>query len=301
MLGGTTVKKSGLFFLVLAILALPEFFFGQQRVLDVPYVPTNPKVVAEMLQMAGVGRNDILYDLGCGDGRIVITAAQMYGTHGIGIDLNPERIKESRENAAKSNVTGLVKFIEGDLFQADFHEASVVSLYLLTSVNLRLRPKLFEELRPGSRVVSHDFAMGEWEPDQSKSVTVDGYTHNIYFWTIPVNASGTWEWTFSEGGRSASFRLDIDQQFQHLKGVLKENGVVLPLMNLQIVGDAIKLTAERDDHGKKVTMVFEGRVVREDIQGTFAVSGGGPAARSPWKAKREIASMKRIDVGNEIH
>lgn len=148
---------------------------------DVPYVPTPEAVVQEMLKLANVTKNDVVYDLGCGDGRIVITAAKNVGARGIGIDIDPERIKESNENAQKSGVTDKVKFMQQDLFEANLSEATVVTLYLLPSINLKLRPKLLKELKPGTRIVSHSFDMGDWKPE--KTVEVEGRT--IYFWTIP--------------------------------------------------------------------------------------------------------------------
>ena len=150
--------------------------------LDVPYVPTRPAVVEAMLKLAKVKPTDILYDLGCGDGRIVITAAKKYGVTGKGIDINPERIKEANQNAKEANVTGKVKFETANLFETDFSPATVVTLYLLPSVNLRLRPMLLKQLQPGSRIVSHDFDMGDWKPEQI--VEVDGAT--IYLWTVPA-------------------------------------------------------------------------------------------------------------------
>ncbi|MGH9901898.1 MAG: SAM-dependent methyltransferase [Pyrinomonadaceae bacterium] len=155
-----------------------------QRAPDVPYVPTPDAVVAEMLKVANVGKGDVVYDLGCGDGRIVITAAQKLGARGVGVDINPERIKESNENAQKAGVTDRVKFIQGDLFETDLKEATVVTLYLLPEVNLRLRPKLLRELKPGTRVVSHAFDMGDWAPE--KTIHVDGRT--IYYWTVPAGS-----------------------------------------------------------------------------------------------------------------
>lgn len=152
--------------------------------LDVPFVPTPENVVAEMLKVADVKKADVLYDLGSGDGRIVITAAQKFGARGVGYDLNPERIQEANENAKKAGVAHLVTFRQGDLFQANLREATVVTLYLLPSVNLKLRPKLFAELKPGTRVVSHDFDMGDWKPQ--KTIDMDG--HKIYFWVIPQDA-----------------------------------------------------------------------------------------------------------------
>ena len=150
--------------------------------INAPYVPTTDKVVRAMLKLAGVKNNDIVYDLGCGDGRIVIAAAKEYGAHGIGIDLNPKRIEEARANARKAGVESLVKFEVNDLFAADIHRASVVALYLLPDVNLRLRPKLIKDLKPGSRVVSNSFDMGDWKPDREQ--IVEG--NHIYVWTIPA-------------------------------------------------------------------------------------------------------------------
>lgn len=154
---------------------------AQNIVLDVPYVPTPQKVVDGMLELADVKKGEVVYDLGCGDGRIVITAAKKYGATGIGVDLNPERIKEANTNAEVAKVEEKVTFHEGDLFKFDFSKADVLTLYLLPDVNLELRPKIQSEMKPGSRIVSHAFDMGDWEPD--KKITVEGKT--IYLWIIP--------------------------------------------------------------------------------------------------------------------
>jgi SAM-dependent methyltransferase len=153
--------------------------------LDVPYVPTPEVVVEKMLRMAKVGKDDVVYDLGCGDGRIVVTAAQKYGARGVGYDLNPQRINESNANARNAGVNDRVRFVQGDLFEADLREATVVTLYLLPDVNLKLRPKLFAELRPGTRVVSHNYDMGDWEPLEVAEIEVGGATHYVYYWIIP--------------------------------------------------------------------------------------------------------------------
>ncbi|MFB3827683.1 MAG: cyclopropane-fatty-acyl-phospholipid synthase family protein [Bryobacteraceae bacterium] len=150
--------------------------------LEVPFVPTPENVVAEMLKVANVHKGDVLYDLGSGDGRIVITAAKKYGITGVGFDLNPERIKEAEENARKAGVQDRVSFRLQDLYEADISKATVLTLYLLPSVNLKLKPKLFKELKPGTRIVSHDFDMGDWKPEK----VVDLNEHKIYFWTIPA-------------------------------------------------------------------------------------------------------------------
>ncbi|MGE5486617.1 MAG: SAM-dependent methyltransferase [bacterium] len=148
---------------------------------DVVFVPTPDDVVREMLKLANVQKGDILYDLGCGDGRTVITAAKEYGIRAVGIDINPVRISESKANAQAAGVTDKVEFRNEDLFEADFKEATVITLYLLPSLNLKLRPRLWKELKPGTRIVSHDFDMGDWKPDK----TVELEHHTIYLWTIP--------------------------------------------------------------------------------------------------------------------
>ena len=148
---------------------------------DVIFVPTPNEIVDTMLKMAAVTRKDTVYDLGCGDGRIVITAAQKYGARGVGIDIDPERVAEATENAKKAGVADQVRIIRGDLFEADISPATVVTLYLLTDLNLKLRPKLLRDLNPGTRVVSHAFSMGDWKPER----TVEIQGTNVYLWRIP--------------------------------------------------------------------------------------------------------------------
>jgi ribosomal protein L11 methylase PrmA len=151
------------------------------RTPDVIYVPTPPEVVEAMLKVANVKAGDVVYDLGCGDGRIVVTAAQKYGARGIGIDIDPQRIKEANENVKKAGVGDRVKIMQADLFETPISEATVVTLYLLPSLNVKLMPKLMKELKPGTRIVSHAFDMGDWKPEQT--LNVDGRT--VYYWTIP--------------------------------------------------------------------------------------------------------------------
>ena len=148
---------------------------------DVIYVPTPQDVVEDMLRLANVKKGDILYDLGSGDGRIPITAAKKYGIRATGIDIDPDRIKEANENAKKAGVSKLVTFRQEDLFKADFKDATVVTLYLLPALNEKLRPRLWAELKPGTRIVSHQFEMGAWKPE--KKLESNGRT--VYFWTIP--------------------------------------------------------------------------------------------------------------------
>jgi len=148
---------------------------------DVIYVPTPQEVVDRMLQLAQVKKNDTVYDLGCGDGRIVITAATRYGARGVGIDIDPQRIREARQNAREAGVEKRVRFLEQDLFESDFREATVVTLYLLSSLNEKLKPRLLAQLRPGTRIVSHAFDMGDWQPQKTAAVG----NSTIYYWEVP--------------------------------------------------------------------------------------------------------------------
>ena len=153
--------------------------------LDVPYVPTPESVVAKMLELAKVNKNDVVYDLGSGDGRIVITAAQKHGARGVGYDIDPQRIKEANANAQTAGVTDRVRFVQGDLFQADLSEASVVTLYLLPEINLKLRPKLLKELKPGTRIVSHNYGLGDWDPIRTETVDTGTGEHLVFYWVVP--------------------------------------------------------------------------------------------------------------------
>jgi SAM-dependent methyltransferase len=287
-----------LLFSLLFLVSVPLFgqLYLQEKPLDVPYVPSKPEVVATMLRMAKVTKDDLLYDLGCGDGRIVITAAELYGTRGVGIDIDPERIQESKENAAKANVGHLVKFQGMDLFQADFHEATVVSLYLLTSVNLRLRPNLLAQLRPGTRIVSHNYAMDTWKPDDSTIVMVNETAHNVFLWIVPANVSGIWDGTWTDGGGKGVFGLELEQHFQWPSGIIKMGGSDIPLADISLVGNQFQFTAEADDSSTGSKIVFAGKVTGNEMQGTIEVKRtDGRSSRRSWKAKRDPLTLKPLD------
>src|SRR6266567_4474203 len=165
-----SIPCSYLVIAVMSIAAAAAQTAQPKRQPDVPYVPTTEEAVKAMLKLADVKKTDIVYDLGCGDGRIVIAAAKDFEARGVGIDINPVRIGEAKENAKKAGVESLVRFEENDLFQADIHGASVVTIFLLTDINLKLRPKLLRELQPGIRLVSNTFDMGDWKPDKQATV-----------------------------------------------------------------------------------------------------------------------------------
>jgi ribosomal protein L11 methylase PrmA len=175
------------FVIALSLAAASPVAAQPARAPDVIFVPTPQELVEDMLCLAGVKRGDVLYDLGSGDGRIPITAARRYGIRAVGIDIDPDRVREANENARKAGVTRLVEFRQQDLFQAtDWKEATVITLYLLPDLNLKLRPRLMRELKPGTRIVSHQFDMGDWKPE--KKLEVNGRT--VYLWTIPQGSRG---------------------------------------------------------------------------------------------------------------
>jgi precorrin-6B methylase 2 len=221
---------------------------------DVPYVPTPQDVVNEMLRMANVTENDIVYDLGSGDGRIVITAARDFNARkAIGVDTDKDLLKKSRQNAKNANVEDRVEFRDQNLFETDLTEATVLTMYLLSSVNLQLRPKLFEQLKPGTRVVSHTFTMGEWEPENEKSVN----GHSIYFWTIPANISGNWE----VNGSDQAYSLRINQEFNKFNGSMMIGDQRQNITDGVIEGDKVSFTVKGSGTS---TINYEG-TINEDV------------------------------------
>ncbi len=258
--------------------------------LDVPYEPSSEEVVGAMLEIAKVGKNDLVYDLGCGDGRIVIAAAQKAGARGVGVDLDPERIKESIENARKASVTDRVQFFQQNLFQTEIGNATVVMLYLWPEVNLKLRPKLFRELKPGTRVVSHSHDMGSWEPDQTITAS-EG--HRVHFWVIPANVTGTWEWDMI--GEKERYVLKLGQQFQKVSGTLQLGSDEIPVKNLELRGDRLQFTVERFFKGQMQILRFIGLVQGHLIEGTAEEMTKSSQGKGIWKAKRDPSSMKPLD------
>lgn len=254
--------------------------------LDVQFVPTPQPVVDEMLKLADLDKNDVLYDLGSGDGRIVITAAERYGVRGVGIDLDPDRIAESNSNAEQAGVTDRVKFIQGDLFEADFSEATAVTLYLLSSLNMRLRPKLLRELRPGTPVVSHSFDMGDWEPD--KTVSVDG--NMVYLWIIPADVQGKWNLTVQEPNGGRQVELNLGQEFQVINGTARIDGAEVPVENGRVEGDRLVFSITYPTGGEGSMQTFSGRINGDSIQGTTNDQGSGSASPRTWTAERTPAT-----------
>jgi SAM-dependent methyltransferase len=267
----------------------------QEKTLDVPYVPTPGEVVEAMLAMAEVSKDDVLYDLGCGDGRIVITAAKIYGARGVGIDLDPQRIKECHENARTAGVEEHVQFFLTDLFEAEFSEASVVALYLLTENNIKLRPKLLKELNPGSRIVSHDFDMGAWKADREILIEDEWEIHAVYFWIVPANVTGTWTWSMPTESRNKKFTLNLEQSFQYVSGEAFENKELRPvsITGGKIIGNTLAFTMERKKGKSSERLIFEGQVQGHSIVGTVKTEGSDDSKK--WKAKRNPYTQVPID------
>ncbi len=273
-------------FTALSAIATAVFSVIQTRPPDVPYVPTPQPVVDEMLKMAQVTSSDVVYDLGCGDGRIVVTAAKKFGARGVGVDIDPERIRDSKQNAQKAGVTDRTRFVLGDLFEMDLRPATVVTLYLLPSVNIKLRPKLFRELNPGTRVVSHDFDMDEWEADETRTVSGPYRDHTLYFWVIPAAAGGIWEWTVPTNGSPRRYSAHLRQVFQKLHGRVTGGQQDLPVQEGRIKGRAVSFRVQATMGGQPTTVAFSGQVDGDTITGTVDISGGPFAGRREWKATR---------------
>jgi SAM-dependent methyltransferase len=265
--------------LMLLVGAVTSTALAQDRPakLDVPYVPTPPAVVARMLEVANVRQNDFVIDLGSGDGRIAIAAAKDRGARALGVDIDPARIREANENAKNAGVADRVTFRQQNLFETPIGEATVLTMYLLEEVNRRLRPRILAELRPGTRVVSHAFDMGEWEADQHS--TVNG--RDVYFWVVPAKVEGRWE--VNSGNRR--FDIDLKQTFQKIQGSASINGRSAPLRNAQLRGDMIQFTVQVGEEGP---LALRGRVVGDAIEGLAAQGGtsSGSQAAPSWRASR---------------
>lgn len=258
----------------------------------VPYVPTPLDVVERMLAMAEVRMDDYLVDLGSGDGRIVREAARRIGARGTGIEHDPELVARSTELARRDGVADKTTFLRQDLFEADFSSASVVTMYLLPSVNLKLRPRLLSMLRPGTRIVSHDFDMGDWAPDASAEMYSKlkfgeaGGTSRIYMWVVPADVAGRWQWRMQLGGQSFDYELRVVQRYQKVEAQLRVNGEARPARDVTLRGDAFAFGSVTDVRGSPVRQEFKGRVTGETLEGSVVMSGARFHAAAEFTATR---------------
>lgn len=251
---------------------------------DVPYVPTPEAVVLGMLELANVKPTDIVYDLGSGDGRLVINAVQKFGAkRGVGVEINPGLVNRSNANAREAGVRDRVEFIQRDLFQTDLRDASVVTLYLLPKLNLRLRPKLLSELKPGSRVVSHAFNMGDWQPDQRATVS----DRTAYLWIIPANVGGTWTGTIStQSGRSEPYKIEVKQKYQTVHATVNIGSETMSLPQVKLVGDRVSLEHRQKFNGREIRMRVNGQINGDTLQGTAEVQSGNATETYTLNARR---------------
>jgi hypothetical protein len=268
-------------FLLASALALPGFATAQdkdytpsvgQEGKDVIWVPTPEALVEKMLDMAKLTPKDIHYDLGSGDGRTVIAAAKR-GAQAVGVEYNPDMVALSERAAAKEGVSAKAKFINGDIFQTDFSHATVVTLYLLPSLNVKLRPTILK-MKPGTRVVSHAFTMDEWQPDQTENV--EGRT--AYLWIVPAPVDGTWRWNGSGNGPK-EYEVALRQQFQKVDGAARLDGRLGQLRDVNLRGDQISFTVLDADGARRD---FSGRVSGNAMQGVVKHPGG----EAKWSATR---------------
>jgi SAM-dependent methyltransferase len=264
--------------------------WAQTGVGDVVYVPTPQIVVDEMLAMAKVNKSDYLIDLGSGDGRFVITAAKKHGAKALGVDLDTYLLKIANENARKENVTDRVTFREQNLFETDISAATVVSTYLLPEMNLRLRSKIMR-LKPGTRVVAHDYNMGDWYPDEQKTLIVPekkvgnpGISY-IYSWVVPALAAGKWQSTVNVGGKEVPYEFDMEQFFQNIDGDARAGGISGEMRG-KMTGEQIRFSLTGKGGQKIERHEFQGQLAGETITGTVRIGDGATARQAAWTAKR---------------
>ena len=261
-------------------------------------MPTPQEVVERMLEIAKVGPDDYVIDLGSGDGRIVVTAAKKFGARGFGVDLNPTRIDEANANARTAGVTDKVAFYQRDLFETDLAQASVITMYLLPRVNLELRPKILD-LKPGTRIVSHDFSMDDWKPDLHEELEAkdkyggSGGRSDIYFWIVPAKVAGTWQSQLQVRGTSIPYEFTLAQQYQVISGSARVAGRNVQLQNAKITGDALSFDLTADVDGAPVKHTFTGRINGDAIMGT-ADLGGSAAAVAPRLECETLEARPRV-------
>jgi SAM-dependent methyltransferase len=271
---------------LLLLLAAPLAALAQYP-FDVPYVPTPPVVVEEMMRLANVGRDDFVIDLGSGDGRVVIAAAAKFGAHGIGVDLDPERIAEADYNASVAGVGDRVEFQRQDLFKFDLSRATVITMYLLPTVNMKLRPRLLE-LKPGTRIVSHDFELGDWRPDERSTVR-----KNVFLWIVPAKVEGRWRVDLALPSGPRRYDLEFRQKFQEIDGLARYDRKGASVWNPRLTGDRFQFTLVDDSGEIDSNLYFDGRVAADAIEGTVLRGIGADQKKIPWRAVRVSSEAAR--------
>lgn len=252
---------------------------------DTPFATTSNKVVKEMLKLADTGKDDVVYDLGSGDGRIVIAAARDFGARGVGVELDGGLVDESIKNAEKAGVSNKVKFLQEDFFTTDIKDATIVTLYLLPEVNKMLLPKLLKELKPGSRIVSHRWDLDRWEPD----MTLKAYNETLYMWFVPADVEGDWDLTMNGRGEPKRYKLSIKQRFQNIKAFFDSGRQRNEFSQTSLYGNEISFYYSNASKGRVYVMTLEGIVRGNVMEGKAIVKEyKSPfATEYSWKAIRQ--------------
>lgn len=268
---------------------------GPASASDVHYVPTSMNVVDAILELGGVGPGDFLVDLGSGDGRISIRAAKRFGTRGFGVEIEAHLVQMARDDARKQGVSDKVTFETRDLFGTDLGRATVITAYLLPSLNLRLRPQLFEQLKPGSRILTHDFDFGDWQPDRKLTIAVPDKPYgaprsDIMLWVLPADFSGVWQWTAPGPGGDVRYEARIEQRFQVPSLVLIAQGLRLGVSEARISGNSLGFAVNSPAGLQRFSAELSGNTLRGQ-----AVRGDGPGVS--WMATRIKAGKMDIGTG----
>jgi SAM-dependent methyltransferase len=259
--------------------ALPQI--AQAQFFDAPFVPTPQVIVDEMLRLANVGTDDIVYDLGSGDGRIPITAARKFGARGVGIELADHLIFQSEASAQQAKVADRVQFLQQDLFKADYSKATVITFYLLPGMMKRLRDHMLK-LAPGTRLVAHDFDFEEWRPDRKVTIR-----KNLFLWVVPASVGGRWRVRTGVPGGEQTFEMELRQRFQELDGYARFEKLPGGLWEPKITGERVSfVVVDSRDRDDEAAMHFEGRVAGAGMSGELVRGAGSEAQRFRWQASR---------------
>jgi hypothetical protein len=266
---------------------------------DVPYVPTPPNVVDAMLDLAKVRADDFVIDLGSGDGRIVIAAAKKYGARGLGVELDGALVSQARREAEQQGVGNKVEFRAENLFVTELGRATVLTTYLYPQVNIALRPRIFAELKPGTRIVSHEFDFGSWKPDARVTVAVPNKPYgpprsDVLLWIVPANVAGRWQWRAPVDGTALDAELNLQQTFQELRGSASLGGGPARVEDPRLRGDEVRFTLVAQVNGRPVRQEFTGRISGDTIRGKTRVPHAESAAE--WQAKRIVRAEMNIDA-----
>jgi len=259
---------------------------------QVPYVPTPTDVVERMLTLAKVRAGDYIVDLGSGDGRIVRTAAAKFGARGFGVERNEDLVRMSNEAARREGVAERVTFMARDLFETPIGDATVLTMYLLPAVNAKLRPRLLTELRPGTRIVSHDFDLGDWQADEivkmysPEKYAGSGGDATLHLWIVPADFAGRWQWSLRIGGQNIEYQLEASQRFQRIEGTARVGGAQVKLENARLSGDRVSFTLVADVKGAPVRQTFSGRIVGDAVEGSVTLAGARLQGAVEWSAAR---------------